>query len=348
MLSRRSKLSSQSVTSTSSRRSSFALPAALLAASGLALFAAGCGGGSGYVVAVGPPYGCINCGYGYGGYGYGGYGYGAISTSPAIGSKSVPGASTSGTTSQPAALAVDASGNLYIADRATSTIREAIATSGTFSPAISVGPALQKPAAIAIDPSGDLYVLDQTSGTVRRVSKSTGTVALVAGSHAGFAGDHGAATSAQLNQPSAIAFDQSGNLFIADTGNNRIREVAADTGTITTVAGTGTAGFSGDGGAAFSAQLNQPRGITVTPDGNLFIADTGNQSIREVPASSGTIFTVAGNHAQGYSGDGAASYKAELSTPYATAFDPNTGNMYVADLGNGVVRVVLPNPAPSN
>ena len=390
-------------------RRSRILPAALLLTSALVVLASGCGGGYGYV-AVGPAYPCYSCGGYYGG-GYGGgygYGYGAIS-SP-VTAQSVPGTSSSGTvaaastTLRPVALAVDSSGNLYIADQNSTTVREAVASSGSLAAPAVVGPQFNQPTALAVGPSGNLYVLDQASGTVRRVTKSSGAVALVAGSRAGFSGDNGQATSAQLNLPSGMAFDPSGNLFIADTGNNRIREISASTGIIitvagngtagysgdnglatsarlnqpsavtadsngniyiadtansairkvdtqtgiiTTIAGNGTAGFSGDNGPASAAQLDQPRGITVDPIGNLFIADTGNQSVREIPASKGTIFTIAGNETAGYTGDGGLSYKAELDSPYATVIDTSTGNLYIADYGNGAVRKVLPSPAPS-
>ena len=399
-----------SVTSPAPARRSRILPAALLLTSALVVLASGCGGGYGYVGAVGPVYPCYTCGGYYGGYYGGGYGYGYGAITSSVTAKSIAGTSSTGTVAaastsfRPIALAVDSAGNLYIADQSSGTVREAVVSSGTLANPTAVGPQFNGPTALAVGPSGNLYVLDQTSGTVRRVTKSSGAVALVAGSRAGYSGDNGQATSAQLNQPSGMAFDPSGNLFIADTGNNRIREIAASTGVITTVAGSGTAGFSGDNGLAISARLNQPsavaadsngnlyiadtansairkvdtqtgiittlagngtagfsgdngpasaaqldqpRGITVDPIGNLFIADTGNQSIREIPASKGTIFTIAGNETAGYTGDGGLSYKAELDAPYATVIDTNTGNLYIADYGNGAIRKVLPSPAPS-
>jgi sugar lactone lactonase YvrE len=404
-----SKLASFSSNRTASRATvRLAFPALLLAGT-LGVFITGCGG-PGYVYG-GPGYPCYMCGGyygGYGGYGGYGYGYGGISTSPITGN-SVPGNSGNGAASsasaalKPTALAIDSSGNLYIADQSSNTVRELATSSGTL-PSAAPFPHLTQLSAVAIGPSGNLYVLDQASGTVRRISTSSGSIALVAGSRAGFSGDNGQATSAQFNLPAGMAFDPSGNLFIADTGNNRIREIAASTGIITTIAGNGTAGYSGDNGRATSASLNQPsavaadsngnlyiadtansairkvdtqtgiittitgngtagfsgdngpasaaqldqpRGITVDPIGNLFIADTGNQSIREVPASTGTIFTIAGNQTAGYTGDGGLSYKAELDSPYATVIDVSTGNLYIADYGNGIVRKVLPSPAPT-
>lgn len=397
-----------SITSPVPARRSRVAPAALLLTASLVLLASGCGG-PGYV-AVGPVYPCYTCGGYYGGYYGGGYGYGYGAVSSPIAGKGTPGTSSNGavaaasTSLRPVALALDSSGNLYVADQNSPTVRESLASSGSLATPMAIGPQFNQPTALAVGPSGSLYVLDQASGTVRRVSKSSGSVALVAGSHPGFSGDNGQATSALLNQPSGMAFDSSGDLFIADTGNNRIREVAAatglittvagngtagysgdngraitaslnqpsavaadsngnlyiadtansairkvdlQTGLITTVAGNGTAGFSGDNGPASAAQLDQPRGITVDPLGNLFISDTGNQSIREIPASKGTIFTIAGNETAGYTGDGGPSYKAQLDTPYATVIDTTTGNLYIADYGNGAVRMVLPSPAPS-
>ena len=167
-----------------------------------------------------------------------------------------------------------------------------------------------------------------------------GSIAIVAGSGPpGYSGDGGPATSAQLNSPQGVAVDASGNFFIADTGNNRIRRVDAATGIITTVAGNGVGGYSGDGGPATSASLNQPNGVAVDSSGNLFIADTGNHRIRRVDAVTGTITTVAGNGTQGFSGDGGAATSAELNFPYGVAVD-GSGNLFIADTGNNRIRRV--------
>src|SRR5438876_166751 len=123
----------------------------------------------------------------------------------------------------------------------------------------------------------------------------------------------GAATRAQLSAPKDVAVDQSGNLFVADAFNNRVREVVASTGVITTVAGTGTAGYSGDGGAATAAQLDNVQGLALDPAGNLFVADTYNNRVREVIASTGIITTVAGGSTQGFSGEGGPAPQAALS-----------------------------------
>jgi len=134
-----------------------------------------------------------------------------------------------------------------------------------------------------VDASGDLFIADTGNNVIREVVQPTGNIITVAGTgSAGYSGDGGAATSALLNAPYDVAVDRSGNLFIADTGNNVIREVVQATGDIVTVAGTGTAGYSGDGGLATSAQLTGPDGVAVDASGDLFIADTGNNCIRKV------------------------------------------------------------------
>ncbi len=152
----------------------------------------------------------------------------------------------------------------------------------------------------------------------------------------GFSGDSGPATSAQLALPGRIAVDSSGKVYIADGANNRVRLISG--GTITTVAGTGTAGFSGDGKAATAAQLSDPIGVAVDSSGNLYIADAANNVIRKV-TTSGTISTVAGNNTAGFSGDGGVATSAQLNDPVAVAVD-SSGNLYIADANNSAIRMV--------
>ncbi len=163
------------------------------------------------------------------------------------------------------------------------------------------------------------------------------TATTVAGTGAaGYSGNNGAATSATFASPSAVAYDSKGDLFIADTNNNVIREVSVS-GVVTTIAGNGAQGFSGDGGAATRAELNAPTGIAIDSSGNLYIADSQNNRIREV--SNGIITTVAGNGTAGYSGDGGAATSAELDMPMAVAVD-GAGNLYIADTDNQRIREV--------
>ena len=158
-----------------------------------------------------------------------------------------------------------------------------------------------------------------------------GVITTVAGNGtAGYSGDSGAATGAELNQPYGIAMDVVGNLYIADYYNNRIRKVDAATGAITTVAGNGNQGYSGDGGPATGAELYYPDGVAVDAAGNLYIADAYNQRIRKVTAATGVITTVAGNGAAFDSGDGGPAISAGVYNPYAVAVDA-AGNMYTRD-----------------
>jgi uncharacterized protein (TIGR03437 family) len=163
------------------------------------------------------------------------------------------------------------------------------------------------------------------------------TISTIAGSPGsqGFAGDNGSAAGAQLNFPFGLAVDSSGNLYIADGLNHRVRKVAG--GVISTVAGNGTAGYTGDKGSATSAELNNPTGVAVDSSGNIYIADSGNHVVRKV--AGGTITTFAGNNNPGYSGDAGLATNAQLFNPVGVALD-SSGNLYIADAGNTVIRQV--------
>ena len=177
---------------------------------------------------------------------------------------------------------------------------------------------------------------------IREVVKATGDIITVAGNgNAGYSGDGGPATAAELNGPNGVAVDSAGDLFIADTDNNVVREVVKATGDIITVAGNGTAGYSGDGGPATAAELNGPDGVAVDSAGDLFIADTVNNVVREVVKATGDIITVAGDGTAGYSGDDGPATAAELDDPGRVAVD-SAGDLFIADGGNNVVREVTP------
>ena len=262
-------------------------------------------------------------------------------------------AATSAQLYRPSGVAVDSAGNLYIADSNNQVIRKVAAGTGTISTVAGNGTSgfsgdgsaatsaqLAHPFGIAVDSMGNLYIGDTDNQRIRMVAAGTGTITTVAGNGGvGYSGDGGAATSAQLYSPYGVAVDSAGDVYIADVLNSAIRKVAAGTGTISTVAGTGTLGYSGDGGTATSAELHYPDGVAVDSAGNLYIADSYNQRIRKVAAGTGTISTVAGNGTPGYSGDGGAATSAELSDPFGAAAD-NAGNLYIADALNNRIREV--------
>lgn len=194
------------------------------------------------------------------------------------------------------------------------------------------------PSAIAYDSAGNLYIAETQRHVIRRVD-ALGNIATFAGDGTqGFSGDGGPATGAQLNSPQGVAVDGGGNVYISDSGNNRVRRVDAMTKTLRTVAGDDVAGSTGDGGPAASASLNLPRAICLDPAGkNLFIADTRNHRIRHVDLATGTIDTFAGDGVQGLSGDGTLATSASLDSPESIALDHN-GNLYLADTHNQRLR----------
>ncbi|RAJ90040.1 putative secreted protein (Por secretion system target) [Larkinella arboricola] len=202
---------------------------------------------------------------------------------------------------------------------------------------------LCRPTGITIDAQGNLFIADTGHNRIRQVTPD-GIITTVAGSGMqGDGGDGGLATQANLNAPAGVAVDARGNLLIADTGNHRIRRVTPD-GIITTVAGNGLQGFGGDREPATGGNLNGPTGVAVNAQGNLLIADRGNHRIRQVDAQ-GVMTTVAGNGMQDFSGDGGAATQASLNSPSAVAVDAQ-GNLLIADTGNNRIRqVILPPPS---
>jgi sugar lactone lactonase YvrE len=250
----------------------------------------------------------------------------------------------------PLGVAVDASGNVYIADSGNARIIRTtggrgfvVAGNGNQGLWGDGGPAagaqFKNPSGLIIDKAGNLYIADTGNAAVRRILPN-GLIGEAAGKGtAGFAGDEGRAICAQLKTPSSVAIDGKGRLYIADSGNNRIRAITSE-GMIRTIAGTGIAGFGGDGGISTSAQLKSPGGVALDEAGNVYIADTGNSRIRKI-ALDGTISTIAGNGTPGFGGDAGPAAAAQLNAPAGIALD-SAGALYIADSGNNRIRKIEP------
>ncbi|QHS50900.1 Ig-like domain repeat protein [Edaphobacter sp. 12200R-103] len=243
--------------------------------------------------------------------------------------------------------------NLYIADTHNHRIRRVdlgtgvITTIAGGSTAGSSGDGgsatvstLDRPVALALDAQGNLFLADAGSHSIRRIDAVTGVITTVAGDGVqGYGGDQGAAAAALLDSPQGIAVDAGGNLYIADSHNHRVRRIDATTRVITTLAGTGAAGASGDAGPAIQGRLALPRGVSVDLQGNVFVADRENHRIRRIDGITGTITTFAGDDTQGFGGDGGAPPSASLDSPRATTVSPS-GNLVFADGANSRVRQV--------
>ena len=286
------------------------------------------------------------------------------------------GPATSAGIHAPSAVAVDSAGNLVVTDTFNNRVRVVAAKTGTFyGVAMTAGDIysvaqMNNPMGVAVDGAGNLVVADTGDNQVRVVAAKTGTfygvamtvghVYIVAGNGtANYSGDGGPATAAELNSPSGVAVDGAGNLVVADSGNNRIRVVAVRTGTfygtamtagdIYTVAGNGTAGYSGNRGPAAAAELNYPSGVAVNSAGNVVVADSSNNRVRVVAThtgrsyglamTAGDIYTVAGDGTPGYAGDGAPALTAELNYPSGVAV-VGASSLVVADTSNNRIRLV--------
>ncbi len=274
-------------------------------------------------------------------------------------------AATSTQLNYPTGVFVDGAGNIYIADYYNNRIRKVDADTNIVTTVAGngaqAGPVwdenwddvaatsvpLAWPASVYVDGSGNLYFSDYYYHRVRRVDADTQIITTVAGSTTaygldtgGYSGDNAPATLAELYRPLSPDMDADGNLYIADYYNNRIRKVDAANQKITTVAGTGTAGYSGDCGQATSAKLNWPEDVSVDASGNIYITDTWNTPrIRKVDGTTGIITTVAGNGTEGYSGDNQAATSAKLKFP-TSVFVNDYGDIYIADYNNHRIRKV--------
>jgi sugar lactone lactonase YvrE len=249
--------------------------------------------------------------------------------------------------SWPFGITFDTVGNLYISDIGNYKVRKidsneiitTVAGNGSTDYAgngvAATNSGLAGPFAIAFDSFGNLYITDTGYNQIVRVN-TNGTIATVTGNGStGYSGDGGVATNAELTTPEGITFDSFGNLYIADSGSNRIRMVNTN-GIISTVAGNGSTNYNGD--VATNAGLSFPTGITCDGAGNVYIADTGNNRIRMV-STNGIITTVAGNGGKNYTADGGAATNVSLNAPMGVAFDA-FGNLYIADTGNNRICMV--------
>ena len=200
---------------------------------------------------------------------------------------------------------------------------------------------LNLPRAVAVTGDGDVLIADTDNQRIRRIEAATGVITTIAGvGRFGHGGDGGPATAARLASPQALALAPDGTVFVADTRNARIRRIDPGTGVITTIAGTGESGDGGDGGPATAARLSLPRGLTVAPDGSLYVADSGAHRVRRVDPA-GVITTVAGVGQRGCTGDGGPAADAALAAPSGLAVGPE-GSLYIADAANNRIRRVTP------
>lgn len=252
----------------------------------------------------------------------------------------------------PLDIAIGASGSIYIADTGNHRVRmirngiiTTVAGNGVQDYSGDRGQAtaasLNSPVGVALDVTENLYIADSFNNVIRMVLKSTGIITTIIGNgFFGFGGDNSIASSMSvlLGRPLGIFFTASGNLFILDSGNHRIRIVMKDTGIISTVIGNGIRSYGGDGGKALSASIDVPLGIAEDAVGSIYIADSFNHRVRMI--RNGIITTVAGNGVQDYTGDKGQATAASIDTPSGVALDVS-GNIFIADSGNNRIRMVL-------
>lgn len=252
----------------------------------------------------------------------------------------------------PQAVAVDGDDNIYICDGSNHRIRKITASTGIINTIVGTGTTgssgdgsiatnaeIYAPGGVFIDKFRNVYVADWGNNKVRKITYSTGVISTIAGTGVGgYYGDGGIAKNAKISRPVDVFCDTSGDVLIAELDNHVIRMVNSITGLITTVAGNGTAGFSGDGGPAVNAKLNQPTGLFVDKQNNIYIAEYGNGTIRKVDAVTGIITTVAGTGVTGFSGDGGPATNAKLFCSDVCV--DSYGNLIIADYENNRIRKV--------
>jgi sugar lactone lactonase YvrE len=283
---------------------------------------------------------------------------GLITTVAGIGSPGYSGdggLATKAELAGPTGLAVSPAGDLYIADTVNCCVRKVASSTGVITTVAGVMTCayngdglsatvaqLSGPQGLSFDAAGNLYIADRDNHRIRKVDAATGLISTVAGTGSGgYGGDGGSAAAATLKSPASVAVDAGGNLYVADTDNHRVRRVDAATGSISTVAGTGSWGYNDDGIAASAAELNSPTGVALDRAGDLYIADRENHRVRRVDAATGKISTVGGTGVAGFNGDGIPAVVAELNKPQGVAID-SSGVLYVADRFNQRVRAFDP------
>jgi hypothetical protein len=266
------------------------------------------------------------------------------------------GAATAATLKNPSGVAVDSAGNLFIADTRNSRIRRVDAVSGNISTYAGTGSgsfggdngpatsaAINEPYDLALDSAGNLFIADTKNHRIRKVDAVSGNITTFAGNGTyDRTGDGGQATSAAVAKPYGVAVDAAGNVYLSDPDYySTVRMVNATTGIITLFAGTGDQGFSGDGGYATSAKMDNPDFLAADAAGNIYIANGGVNRIRRVKAGSHIISTFAGNGTYGFGGDGGPATSASLKYCQGVAVDRTTGNIYISDANNYRIRKVV-------
>ncbi|MBC8048086.1 MAG: T9SS type A sorting domain-containing protein [Fimbriimonadaceae bacterium] len=253
---------------------------------------------------------------------------------------------------KPIGIQLDKHGNLYFCDNMNNRIRK-VDTSGVITTVAGSGikgfsgngglateAKINQPMSVLVDAEGNFYFSDLNNNTVWYVDAVTNIISIVAGTGiSGYNGDNIAANTAQLSSPGGLCLDASGNLYIADHSNNRIRKINKETGIISTIAGTEGYLFNGDDIAATEATLYSPTGLEFDPDSNIVISDHGHHRLRRVDRETGIITTIAGNGINTFSGDGGLATEAQIAFPSHLEFDPN-GNLYFADHGNFRIRKI--------
>lgn len=230
----------------------------------------------------------------------------------------------------PTSVTADGSGNVYVADTGNNSIRKIVAATGVVSTFVS---GLTSPCDLAIDGSGNLYVAETSSNRIRKIVMATATVSILAGNGtAGYA--DGAGTAALFNSPTGVTVDYSGNVYVSDQNNNRIRKIVAATGVVSTLAGSGTTGYVN--GAGTAAQFNRPYGVSSDGFGTVYVSDTNNNRIRMIVVATGAVSTLAGNGTSGYA-DGVGT-AAQFNYMRGVVVGSN-GAVYTADYNSARIRV---------